>query len=158
MRARKKNSNHGLSSHDVSKRWDGSQRSVPNLKGFLAIFTMIELPKAPSSIVETRSQGFSRPYFLLVDAKPAHGSPSGSCDRGPAGRLERGAILEHEAVITGTVNSMGQMSPQSEKAVLDYLTRRIGKVYFCTENRFFFNNDVGFGDAKRCMLGSIPWC
>lgn len=43
MRARQKNNSHGLSSHDVSKRWDGSHKSVPNLNGFLAIFAMIEL-------------------------------------------------------------------------------------------------------------------
>ena len=32
MVARQANSTHGLSSHDVSKRLDGSQRSVPKLK------------------------------------------------------------------------------------------------------------------------------
>lgn len=43
IRARQKNNSQGLSNHDVSKRWDGSHKSVPNLNGFLAISAMIEL-------------------------------------------------------------------------------------------------------------------
>lgn len=36
MRARQAKRSQGLRSHDVSKRWDGSHRSVPSLKGFFS--------------------------------------------------------------------------------------------------------------------------
>ncbi len=36
VRVRMMERNHGLRSHDVSKRWDGSHVSVPSLKGLVS--------------------------------------------------------------------------------------------------------------------------
>lgn len=75
MRARQKNNSHGLSNHDVSKRWDGSHRSVPNLNGFFAISAMIELLEALSIEVRTKGSGFCLLLFLFVDLRRQHSPP-----------------------------------------------------------------------------------